>query len=104
MALSGANTAYIAYCLVDTPQSIIEGEKYRLLKAMDVVSEEDPDFKEAATRIELNMTFSDIPKEERVLIFRVERSETIISKIYERVEKAREFLAEFEEMHLNFNK
>jgi hypothetical protein len=71
---------------------------------MDVVSEEDPDFKEAALQIELNMTFSDIPKEERVLIFRVERSETIISKIYERVEKAREFLAEFEEMHLNFNK
>lgn len=104
MALSGANTAYIAYCLVDTPQSIIEGEKYRLLKSMDVISEEDPAFKQAALQIELNMTFSDIPKEERVLIFRVERSETMISKIYERVEKAREFLAEFEEMHLNFNK
>jgi hypothetical protein len=104
MALSGAEVAYIAYCLVDTPQHIIEGEKYRLLKSMDVVSEESVEFIAEAMKIEKNMKFTDIPKEERVLIFKVDRSDSIIEKIYQKVINARKFLAEFEETHLNFNK
>lgn len=103
MALSGANTAYIAYCLVDTPESIIAGEKYKLLKSMDVVSEEDPEYIKQALRIEKNMTFGDIPKEERVLIFPVHRNDNIIEKMYDKVERARVYLQQFEQEHLNFN-
>ena len=103
MALSGAKNACIAYCLVDTPQHIIDSEKYKLFKAMDVISEESPEFIREALKIDKNMTFNDIPKEERVLIFPVERDEEAINKIYEKVIKAREFLAEFELSHLNFN-
>jgi hypothetical protein len=104
MALSGAKVAYIAYCLVDTPQHIIEGEKYRLLKSMDVVSEESVEFIKEAMKIEKNMKFTDIPKEERVLIFKVDRDDEAIEKIYQKVIKAREYLIEFEKNHLNFNK
>lgn len=103
MALSGANVAYIAYCLVDTPAHIIESEKYRLLKSMNVISEESPEFIAEAQRLERNMTFGDIPKEERVLIFKVDRDDSVIQKIYDKVAKARLFLAEFEQTHLNFN-
>ena len=103
MALSGARQAYIAYCLVNTPAHIIESEKYYLLKKMDVISDESPEYIKEALKIEKNMTFDDIPKEERVLIFSVERNDYTINKIYEKVIKAREFLIEFEEMHLNFN-
>ena len=104
MALSGASVAYIAYCLVNTPDHIIDGEKYRLLKSMDVISEDSPEYIKAAMKIEKNMTFDDIPKEERVLIFTVDRDEAVINKVYEKVEKAREYLAQFESTHLNFNK
>lgn len=104
MALSGANVAYIAYCLVNTPAHIIQGEKYKLLKSMDVVSEDSPEFIKEALKIEKNMTFDDIPKEERVLIFKVDRDHTMIDKIIAKVEKAREYLIEFENLHLNFNK
>lgn len=104
MALSNAPVAYIAYCLVDTPQYIIDGEKYRLLKSMNVVSEESIEFIREAIKIDKNMTFPDIPKEERVLIFKVDRDDDVIERIYQKVIKARAFLAEFEQTHTNFNK
>ena len=103
MALSGATKAYIAYCLVNTPDHIINGEKYRLLKSMDVISEDSPEYIKEALKIEKNMTFDDIPKEERVLIFPVERDEITINKVYQKVIKAREYLSEFEQSHINFN-
>lgn len=103
MALTGAQKASIAYCLVNTPGHIIQGEKYRLLKNMNVISEESPEFILEALKIENNMTFDDIPKEERVLIFDVYRNDSDIESIYEKVIKAREFLAQFEQHHLNFN-
>jgi len=103
MALSGAKRACIAYCLVDTPEHIIDSEKWKLFKAMDVISEESPEFIKEASKIEKNMRFGDIPKEERILLFPVERDEEAIAKIYEKVVKARIFLAEFEQAHLNFN-
>lgn len=104
MALTGAKSACIAYCLVNTPDHIIQGEKYRLLKTMNVISEESPEFITEALKIEKNMTFDDIPKEERVLLFSVQRNDDDISKAYAKVEKAREYLAQFEKDHLNFNK
>jgi hypothetical protein len=70
---------------------------------MDIVSEDDPEYIKQALRIEKNMTFGDIPKEERVLIFTVHRNDNIIEKIYEKVSKARTYLEEFEKEHLNFN-
>ena len=103
MALSGAPKAYIAYCLVDTPSHIIEGEKFKLLKSMDVISEESPQFYAEALKIEKNMTFGDIPKEERVLLFQVERNDEVISAMYSMVVKAREYLQDLESQHLTFN-
>jgi len=103
MALSGATKSYIAYCLVNTPDHIINGEKYRLLKSMDVISDESPEYIKEALKIEKNMTFDDIPKEERVLIFPVERDEIAINKVYQKVIKAREYLSDFEQSHINFN-
>lgn len=104
MALSGAKMAYIAYCLVNTPQHIIDGEKYRLLRSMDVISEDNPEYIERAMKIEKAMTFDDIPKEERVLIFEVERNDELIENIYEKVNMARLYLSQFEGKHINFNK
>lgn len=102
--LTGATTGGIAYCLVNTPESIINDEKYRLLKQMDVISEEDPGFARAAAKLEHNNIFDDIPIEERCLKFLVPRDEEVIARIPEKVQKCRTFLQEFQEKHLSFNK
>ena len=104
MWLTNAKSAMITYCLVNTPMSIIEQEKYYLLKKMDVATEENPEYVKEAIKIEFNMTFDDIDINERVLIFNIERNEDDILKIQHKVEKAREFLSEIENKHLNFNK
>jgi hypothetical protein len=104
MWLTGTTKAIIAYCLVNTPESIIQQEKYYLLKKMDVISEESPEFIQEAMKIEFNMTFDDILMDERILMFKVSRSEDDILRIENKVLKARTFLQELEQTHLNFNK
>jgi len=104
MWLTGTKSAVIAYCLVNTPENIIEQEKYYLLKKMDVATEENPEYVKEAMKIEFNMSFDDIAMEERILMFHVSRNEDDILRIQQKVEKAREFLRELEETHLNFNK
>lgn len=89
----------ICYCLVDTPDNIIEGEKYRLLRSMDVVSEESPEFLEAAIKLENNMKFDHLPIQQRVISHFVYRDEEIISKIPAKVKRAREFLNEIYDIH-----
>ena len=103
MWLTGTRNATIAYCLVNTPESIIQQEKFYLLKKMDVISEESPEFIKEAMKIEFNMTFDDISINERILTFNVNRSEDDILRIENKVLKARTFLQELEQTHLNFN-
>jgi hypothetical protein len=103
MWLTGTKNATIAYCLVNTPESIIQQEKYYLLKKMDVISEESPEFIKEAMKIEFNMTFDDISIDERILTFNISRSEDDILRIENKVLKSRTFLQELEQTHLNFN-
>lgn len=99
MALTGCNIGEVSYCLVNTPETLLEGEKYALLKRFDVVSEEDPSFKKAYNELMNNSTFDDMPIEARRLKFIVERDEEAIQKIYKRVEKCREYLQTLQELH-----
>lgn len=103
MWLTGKTKATIVYCLVNTPDNIIQQEKYYLLKKLDVISEESPEFVREAMKIELNMKFDDIAIEERILMFDVSRNEDDILRIQQKVERAREFLQDIENTHKNFN-
>ncbi len=104
LSLTGAQIGTIAYCLVNTPDSLIEGEKYNLLRKMDVATEEDPAFKKELAKLMANRKFDDIPMAERMLTYSIERNDEDIDKIFKKVEKCREFLSEFEEKHRMFSK
>lgn len=100
MALTGAQQAEVAYVLVNMPQEIINGEKSRIFKTMNPATEENVDYKKAIARLEHNMTFDEIPIRERVVRFKVYRDEDLINKIYERVQQCRNWLHEFERIHM----
>ena len=104
MDLLGLDKACVAYCLIDTPEHIRNSAKFSLLRKMDVVSEESPEFIKEWNEKEKNMIFSNAPLEERVLLFPVYRNEELIEKAKAKVLKARTFLQELEYKHLNFNK
>lgn len=104
MALTGAKIGTIAYCLVNTPDYIVEEEKYYLLKKLNVISEEDPAYKKEVVKLIQNRYFDDIPLSEKVLTVSIERDDDAIEKIYAKVKRCREYMAEFEEKHLHFSK
>ena len=85
MALTGASEAEVCYCLVNMPQEIINSEKKKIFYALNAVTEESPEFKRQIAKLENSMTFDEVPIQERVLRFPVQRDEEMISKIYKRV-------------------
>lgn len=102
LALTGAMSGEVSYCLVDTPETILEQEKYNLARRMNAMIDVsvDPEYLAAEKILVNNMTFSDMPTAERRIRFIVERDDEAIAKIYDRVKKCREYLAEVEAMHL----
>jgi len=101
MALTGATEAEVCYCLVNMPQEIIEGEKKRIFYTMNPATEENVEYKKAIERLENAMTFDEIPIRERVVRFSMKRDEEIIQKIEKRVIQCREWLQDFEKLHLS---
>lgn len=100
MAITGAKEGEVSFCLVDTPESIINDEKYRLFRRMDVATEENPAYKAAAFELENNLTFGDMPIEDRRMRFKVERDDEAIAKLYRKIDTCRKYLEEIEKMHL----
>lgn len=101
MWLSGAKEGTIAYCLVSAPEMLINDEKRKLLYQMNVVSEENTEYKNAAAQLEYNMIFDDIPQKERIYKITIQRDEEVIEKMKQKVSKAREYLTKFESLHTN---
>ncbi len=67
--LTGADSGSLYYCLVSAPMQILEQEKKSLLWRMDVATELNPDYIEAAKELEKLMVFEDIDIRERVIRF-----------------------------------
>lgn len=104
LSLISGDCGEVNFVLTNTPEEFILAEKRKLLYQMNVISEESPEYIEAAAGIEINMIYPDIPLGEKILCFPVERDDEAIEQINQKVIKCREFLKTFQEKHLNFNK
>lgn len=102
--LSGATHGFVVYCLVDNTQEAIESEKQYLMRKINVISEESPEFKKEWAKKEKLLIYSDIPEQERILMFKVEKDPYFVMQCQQKVVKARLFLQELEQNHLSFNK
>lgn len=113
--LTGAKLGRIRYCLVNAPASLIDDEKKWLFYKVDHSTEEGQrKYEDRCKQIERNMIYDielfrkhnpgydlahsvsewvyDIPKEERMFTFEVERDEEMIEKINVKVDKCREYI------------
>lgn len=99
LALTNCKSAEVSYCLVNTPETLLEGEKYALLKRFDVVTEDDPTFVKAYGELLNNMTFDDMPIEERRLKFTIERDDEAIQRMYKRIDMCRAYLTKLQSLH-----
>jgi hypothetical protein len=95
MWLFDKHVADLAFCLTDAPEHLIVREK---TKAMYETAFEPgtPEYDDLENQIETNMVFSHgpkaIPVNKRVKIYTIERHESSIQKLRERITAAREYL------------
>lgn len=96
LALTGATSARLCYCLVNTPETLVADEKRKLMYKMNVATTEDDNYVEACEKIDRAMNYDDIPMSDRVFEFYIERDDEAIYRIYDKVRKARQYLNELE--------
>lgn len=94
MDLTSSSVGRLAYCLIDTPEQIINDEKRKLLWKMGVTTELDDNYLEACRKLDQLMTYGDIPITERVNEIVIERDKEAIEAIHDRVELCREYWEE----------
>lgn len=116
MDLTGAKKWTTAYCLINATPEAIMSEKKSVYYKMDCPRDDDEEYKRRCIDIEKNMIFDmklfkkqypgfdldikmddwvyDIPREERVRKFTIERDEEVIKRIHAQVEKCRKYIAE----------
>lgn len=97
LALTGASVAKLAYCLVNTPETLINDEKRKLMYKMNVATDENPEYLKACEELEHSMTFDDIPLTTRLIEFEIKRNDEDILKMYTKIDKARVYLNELNE-------
>jgi len=93
MDLTGATEAELVYCLVNTPDSIVEGLKRRFMWDAGIKGEDEFSH-EAFAEIDRMAKYDDIPIEERYFIKPIARNQEDINRLHERVEIARKWMNE----------
>jgi hypothetical protein len=102
--ISGASEAFVANCLIDTPEVIRNDYKRKLFYKGEYTSEESPDFLAAWAPLERSMIFKDIPVLQRfnkvpVPLFTANEQ----LAVYERVKYCREWLFNFDQKYKTLN-
>jgi hypothetical protein len=95
--LTGAKIGRLAYCLVNTPDHLINDEKRRLAWQMGLIdAEANEEYCKKAAKIDFNNRFDDIPIQERYIEFSFPRNDDKIEQAHLRVPLWREFLQRLE--------
>lgn len=96
MDLTGAKTAKLVYCLVNTPDNLINDAKRKLQWTMGIIDPSaqslNSEYHKQALQIEKNMIFDDIPMEDRYIEFNIDRDDEAIDQAHKRIKECRNFL------------
>ncbi len=92
MSLTGAKSATLAYCLVNTPLNLIEQEKKNLWFKLNCPDLQSIEYLAGCEEIERLSIYEDIPVNERVFEIEIERNEETIEAINKRVIECREWM------------
>lgn len=96
MAMTGAQEADVAFVLLNTPEILLE-EEYKKVRRRLNLAYDDPEFILERERIRAFHTYDEIPINERICIFTVERDDEKIDDIHKKVIECRKWLVNFDE-------
>jgi hypothetical protein len=94
MALTNAKKSKLVYCLVNTPEALIEAEKRKLWYSMGQPNIEDSFYVKGCDEIDRNCKYDDIPNKERIHEIEIPRNDADIKRLYERIELSRKWIKE----------
>lgn len=102
--ITGAKKMFVANCLVNTPAHIVYDMRQRLLRKLNCISDESPEFIEKWEVLEHSMTFDTIPARQRVYKKDVEPLTPEQKQyLYDRVKACRDWLFDFHEQYEKLN-
>jgi hypothetical protein len=101
LELYDLDIAQVCYVLVNTPQHLIDQEVATTFKRYTFGEINREQYDEKMGKIEGFYNYDNIPLRRRIITFNVQRSPEIIASVRRKVELAREWLAEFEVLHMN---
>jgi hypothetical protein len=87
MWLTGKQTSFLCYCLINTPFEIVEDEVRREHWKQQSIDESE----EIRNFVEAKHNFDHIPAEKRIKTFVIDRDESVIEEIKTRIELCREY-------------
>ena len=87
MWLTGKEESLLVYCLTNTPSEIVEDEIRRVHWKEHAIEESE----EIRHFVEAKHNFDHIPLEKRVKVFKIQKDESVIEAIKEKIELARNY-------------
>jgi len=94
LSLSEKDYGEVVYCLVPPSEDKIQEQKELFYNLKNNTRKWES--------VECNIRFNDIPLNEKIIAYRVERDNKVISSIEERVEVCRKWIVEFEKYHIDW--
>lgn len=94
--LTGRQNGFVAYCLTNSDELAIQDEIRREAWRQKIIDPTDEQLDAIETKVYSQMTFDQIPDELRVKVYTIERNETVIKKMIERVKLCRVYYSELE--------
>lgn len=85
MALTGAKSAVLAYCLSNTPDQLIEGQKRTLWYQMGQPPQDSDLWLDAEAEINRMAIYDDIDISERIIEINIERNDSDIEALYKKI-------------------
>lgn len=94
----------VCWVLLNTPSFLLDREKTRFTEKYMTGEIDSEKFEEAMYNLDLNYDYSKIPNKRKIITFVVNRDRGFIEKVYNKVEKCREWMAEFDKIHTDNKK
>lgn len=100
MELFNVNFVDVCFLLLDTPQDIVQREFAKMLTSYVLGEIDTETYNEKIDSLTASMAYSNIPLKRRVIRYRVNREPSVMTIIYNKVLKCREFLAQLDKEHM----
>lgn len=89
----------VCWVLLNTPPFLIEREKAKFTEKYMTGEIDAEKFEEHMDRLDLNYDYTKIPRKRKVITFVVNRERSFMEQVYKKVQKCREWMAEFDKIH-----